>query len=81
MSLDNAQSIVEDSSKQDSPITNELIQRYEKLFTLTPEKMRSIVDAFVEALRRGLEKDGQVVVRPSHCCWFCGSSVRLTSRA
>ncbi|KAG8948322.1 hexokinase A [Tulasnella sp. 424] len=61
MSLDNPQSIVEDSSKQDSPITNELIQRYEKLFTLTPEKMRSIVDAFVETLRRGLEKNGQIV--------------------
>ncbi|KIO28264.1 hypothetical protein M407DRAFT_71996 [Tulasnella calospora MUT 4182] len=56
MSLDNTQSIVEDS-----PITSELIQKYEKLFTLTPEKMRSIVDAFVETLKRGLEQYGQVV--------------------
>lgn len=32
-------------------------------FTLTPQRMRMIVEAFKEALETGLEKNDQVVVR------------------
>jgi hypothetical protein len=32
-------------------------------FTLTPQRMRMIVEAFKDALELGLEKDGQIVVR------------------
>lgn len=46
------------------------LAKYEGLFILTPDRMRSIVDAFEEVLDRGLQEHGQVVVRPSspyHC--------------
>ena len=43
----------------------ELLPKYEEMFTLTPERMTAIVDAFEEVLRKGLEEYGQVVVRTS----------------
>lgn len=33
-------------------------------FTLTPQRMRMIVEAFKDTLELGLSKHGQVVVRP-----------------
>ena len=35
-------------------------------FTLTPQRMRMITEAFKEALETGLQKPGQVVVRIIH---------------
>ncbi|GAA5962917.1 hypothetical protein JCM8115_007040 [Rhodotorula mucilaginosa] len=35
--------------------------KFEKQFTLTPQRMRMIVDSFIEVLERGLEKPGQEV--------------------
>ncbi|KAG8996175.1 hexokinase A [Tulasnella sp. 427] len=65
MSLANtqAQSVVEGAAKDagSATIPDDLIQRYETQFTLTPQKMCQIVDAFVDTLKLGLEKDGQVV--------------------
>ncbi|KIY43000.1 hexokinase [Fistulina hepatica ATCC 64428] len=37
------------------------LRTYETLFTLTPQRMRMIVEAFKDALDLGLEKPGQVV--------------------
>ncbi|TFY78891.1 hypothetical protein EWM64_g5127 [Hericium alpestre] len=37
------------------------LRKYESLFTLTPQRMRMIVEAFKETLDLGLEKPGQVV--------------------
>lgn len=37
------------------------LRRYESLFTLTPPRMRMIVEAFKDALELGLEKTNQVV--------------------
>ncbi|KAF7440128.1 hexokinase A [Pleurotus ostreatus] len=37
------------------------LRKYEALFTLTPQRMRMIVEAFKEALELGLEKPSQVV--------------------
>ena len=34
-------------------------------FTLTPQRMRMIVEAFKDALENGLEKPEQIVVRSS----------------
>lgn len=39
------------------------LRKYEGLFTLTPQRMRIIVDSFVETLEVGLKEYGQVVVR------------------
>lgn len=39
------------------------LRKYEGLFTLTPQRMRIIVDSFVETLDLGLKEYGQVVVR------------------
>ena len=36
---------------------------HDRSFTLTPQRMRMIVDAFKETLELGLEKHKQVVVR------------------
>jgi hypothetical protein len=38
------------------------LRKYESLFTLTPQRMRIIVDAFEEVLEQGLKEYGQVVV-------------------
>jgi len=32
------------------------------MFTISPERLRTIVDRFVETLEKGLEKEGQTVV-------------------
>lgn len=37
------------------------LRKYEALFTLTPQRMRMIVNAFEETLDRGLQKDGEIV--------------------
>ncbi|KAF8976979.1 hypothetical protein BDQ17DRAFT_163165 [Cyathus striatus] len=37
------------------------LRKYESLFTLTPQRMRMIVEAFKETLELGLEKPDQVV--------------------
>ncbi|THH17249.1 hypothetical protein EW146_g3527 [Bondarzewia mesenterica] len=37
------------------------LRKYESLFTLTPQRMRMIVEAFKDTLENGLEKPGQVV--------------------
>ncbi|KZV75042.1 hexokinase [Peniophora sp. CONT] len=37
------------------------LRKYESLFTLTPQRMRMIVEAFKETLELGLEKPGQTV--------------------
>ncbi|CAK5283702.1 unnamed protein product [Mycena citricolor] len=37
------------------------LRKYESLFTLTPQRMRMIVEAFRETLEAGLEKKGQIV--------------------
>lgn len=37
------------------------LRKFETLFTLTPQRMRMIVDAFTESLEIGLESPGQVV--------------------
>ncbi|PPQ76228.1 hypothetical protein CVT26_008579 [Gymnopilus dilepis] len=37
------------------------LRKYEQMFTLTPQRMRMIVEAFKEALETGLEKPEQVV--------------------
>ncbi|KZT50279.1 hypothetical protein CALCODRAFT_444837 [Calocera cornea HHB12733] len=37
------------------------LRKYESLFTLTPQRMRMIVDAFEETLDKGLQKEGEVV--------------------
>ena len=37
----------------------------DRSFTLTPQRMRMIVEAFKDTLELGLEKPKQVVVRPS----------------
>jgi hexokinase len=37
------------------------LRKFETLFTLTPQRMRMIVDAFTESLEVGLESPGQVV--------------------
>jgi hexokinase len=40
----------------------QLLEKYKNLFTLTPQRMRMIVDAFEETLDRGLQKWDQVIV-------------------
>jgi len=37
------------------------LRKYESLFTLTPQRMRMIVEAFKDTLETGLEKPGQIV--------------------
>jgi len=37
------------------------LRKYESLFTLTPQRMRMIVEAFKDALELGLQKENQVV--------------------
>jgi len=37
------------------------LRKYESIFTLTPPRMRMIVDAFKDTLELGLEKPKQVV--------------------
>lgn len=37
------------------------LRKYESLFTLTPQRMRIIVDSFVEVLETGLKEYGQIV--------------------
>lgn len=37
-------------------------EKYEKLFTITPQRLRKIVESFVETLEKGLEEPDQVVV-------------------
>jgi len=39
------------------------LRKYESLFTLTPQRMRMIVEAFTETLELGLNKPNQIVVR------------------
>lgn len=41
---------------------SEHLRKYEGLFTLTPQRMRMIVDAFEEALEKGLSEWAQCVV-------------------
>jgi len=38
------------------------LRKYESLFTLTPQRMRMIVEAFKETLELGLQEPNQVVV-------------------
>ncbi|KAF8646614.1 hypothetical protein AX16_007115 [Volvariella volvacea WC 439] len=40
---------------------SDYLRRYEAAFTLTPQRMRMIVEAFKETLELGLQKTGQVV--------------------
>ena len=40
----------------------DILRKYESLFTLTPQRMKIIVDAFVEVLENGLKDHGQIVV-------------------
>lgn len=40
----------------------DVLRKYESLFTLTPQRMRMIVDAFEETLEKGLHETGQIVV-------------------
>ena len=44
---------------------SEHLRKYEGLFTLTPQRMRMIVDAFEEALEKGLSEWDQCVVSPN----------------
>ncbi|KAJ9101721.1 hypothetical protein QFC21_003060 [Naganishia friedmannii] len=37
------------------------LRKYEALFSITPQRMRMIVNAFEETLDRGLQKDGEIV--------------------
>lgn len=41
------------------------LRKYESLFTLTPQRMRMIVDSFDETLEKGLAEYDQVVVSSS----------------
>lgn len=41
----------------------ETLRKLEHLFTITPQRMRKIVDGFIDVLEQGLEKPGQMVVR------------------
>ena len=45
-------------------------------FTLTPQRMRMIVEAFKEALETGLEQPGQVVVRQAYLRNYQGHGCR-----
>ncbi len=53
---------------------SDYLRKYEGLFTLTPQRMRMIVDAFEEALEKGLSEWDQCVVSTKsllqrlHCC-------------
>lgn len=52
------------------------LRKYESLFTLTPQRMRIIVDAFKDTLEAGLAKEGEIVVRlysPSHIVHYVNS--------
>ena len=40
----------------------ETLRKLEQLFTITPQRMRKIVDGFIDVLENGLEKPGQMVV-------------------
>ncbi|KAF8588644.1 hexokinase [Ramaria rubella] len=40
---------------------SDYLRKYESLFTLTPQRMRIIVEAFKETLEKGLKEHGQVV--------------------
>ena len=41
---------------------SDYLRKFEGLFTLTPQRMRMIVEAFEEALEKGLSEWGQCVV-------------------
>ena len=41
----------------------ETLRRLEQIFTITPQRMRKIVDGFQDVLENGLEKPDQMVVR------------------
>jgi len=43
------------------------LRRLESLLTVTPQRMRMIVDSFIDTLERGLQHDKQMVVR-QRCC-------------
>jgi len=43
------------------------LRKYESLFTLTPQRMRMIVEAFKDSLELGLEKPSQIVVSIELC--------------
>lgn len=45
------------------------LRKYESLFTLTPQRMRMIVDSFDETFEKGLAEPEQVVVRTLPACW------------
>lgn len=40
----------------------ESLRRLEQLLTVTPQRMRMIVDGFIDVLEKGLEEPGQMVV-------------------
>jgi hexokinase len=42
---------------------SDYLRKFEGLFTLTPQRMRMIVEAFEEALEKGLSAWDQCVVR------------------
>lgn len=42
---------------------DERLKELEKLFEVSPEKLREITDRFVDVLREGLQKPEQTVVR------------------
>ncbi|KAG8776229.1 hexokinase A [Serendipita sp. 397] len=52
-------------------LSDHLDNKYTKLFTLTPSRMRMIVDAFEETLDKGLQEWGQVV--PMFPTWVFGT--------
>lgn len=87
ITLDVMKACAQNSKSCFKPLLNSL------RFTLTPPRMRMIVEAFKEALELGLEKPGQVVVRiktlsypsrhliPSGRCHFamyCPGVIRFT---
>lgn len=53
-----------------------VLRKYESLFTLTPQRMRMIVDAFEEVLERGLQEHGQTVVSTHSSASIPGSTSR-----
>jgi hexokinase len=41
---------------------DEQFKKYEKLFALSPDRLKEITKSFVEVLKAGLQKEGQTVV-------------------
>jgi hexokinase len=52
------------------------LRKYESLFTLTPQRMRMIVDSFDETFEKGLAEPEQVVVSPTFTLHYVMRSER-----